>query len=408
VPYKGDHDLFKMEVENFPVDRKNTTPDALPLYCYAVSSKRYALFNVDKRKQPIIRKISAHGLGHLMPPTEKDLPTAGIPNPVFDLEKAGVRRWHYDVWFRILQAALETSDMVEFDSIVGFSSTAVVRYAATTPTLLSWYAKYNRGLPYPAKVKPFNFLLMFHVSPSAWRTRDTSAVDSDLPTDLPSVVAPYDRDPSIAVKHCFDRDTKKPIPLAVLKTYAQALAQYHLHEEWKFEHADFLDRGETLRWHVVAPFVEYIGKEANRWEEQAHLGEVPEAQITYGVDLGGSAALVRTLQQSASTHGYVTRLAREAGVNRKTADLVIKGKSKKPDLLTKLFAAYRVLVARDREQAEHVSSVLDAVRARAKVEGGREFARRNGLGWNNLSAILRGRRPLGAKMFVKLERITQT
>jgi hypothetical protein len=403
VPYEGEHDLFKLEDENYSINTKEQEPGTAPLYCYAVSSKRYALFNVDKRKRPVIRKISAHGLGHLMPPTEKDLPTPHIPDSVFDLDRAGVRRWHYDVWFQILQAALKTSDLVDFESIIGFESKAVVRYAATTPTLLSWYAKYNRGLPYSAKVKPFNFMLMFHVSPIAWQTRKLEGADSDLPMDLPSVVAPYDRDPAVAVKHCFDRDTKQPIQASVLKTYAQALAQYHLHPESKFENADFLDKGETLRWHVVAPFVEYIGKEANRWQEQAHLGEIPEAQIIYGVDPGGAAALISTLQQSAKKHGYVTRLARVADMNRKTADLVVKGKSKKPGLLARLYAAHQVLEGRNRDRAVLESTVLDAVRTRCAVEGGRGFARRHRLNWNNLSAVLAGRRPMGPKMMSKLE-----
>lgn len=406
VPYKGEHDLFKMEDENFPVDKQGSTPDSLPLYCYAVSSKRYALFNIDKKNRPIIRKLSAHGLGHLMPPTEDDLPTPGIPAPVFDLVKAGVRRWHFDVWFRIIQAALAASDLVNFESIVGFSNKAVVRYAATTPTLLNWYSKYNRALPYCARVKPFNFLLMFHVSPIAWRTRKIKKNDSDLPSDLPSVVAPYDRDPAVAAKHCFDRDNKQTISQSVLKTYAQSLAQYHVHPESKFENADFLDQGETIRWHVTAPFVQYIGKEANRWEDQAYLGEIPDAQINYGVDPGGAAALVKILKESADRHGYVSRLAREADVNRKTAVLVISGKSKKPDLLARLYAAHRALELRDREQAEHIAAVLDAVRARCKTEGGREFARRHRLDWNNLNAALAGRRPMGPKLISKLENAT--
>lgn len=403
VPYKGNHELFEMEDENFPPGKQDASAEELPLYCYAISSKRYAVFNIDERHRPVIRRLSAHGLGHLLPPTEKDLPTPRIPKPVFDLDKAGVRRWHYDVWFRILQAALKSSDVVDFESVIGFSNKAVVRYAATTPTLLQWYSKYNRALPYAAKVKPFNFLLMFHVSPSAWRMHSAS-IDSALPTDLPSVVAPFERDPALAAEHAFDRDTKQPIPALLLKTYAEALAQYHLHPEWKFEHADYLDRGATLRWHVDTPFVVYIGKEANRWEEQAHLGEIPDSQINYGVDPAGAASLIKTLQQSARTHGYVSRLAREADVNRKTAALVVVGISKKPDLLARLYAAHRALEARDREQTANNGRVLDAVRARCKVEGGRKFARRHRFDWNNLSAVLTGRRMPSHAMLAKFEK----
>jgi hypothetical protein len=404
-PYKRNLDLFEMEKENFPVDRPDAPAGALPLYCFAVSSKRYALANLSEGHHPIIRRLSAHGLGHLMPPTAKDLGTPEIPAPVFDLAEAGVRRWQYDVWFRILEAALRSSDEVDYKSIAGFSNKAVVRYATTTPTLLNWFAQYDRGLPSPRRIKPFNFLLMFHIDPVAWRSRADIA-DQDLPAGLPRVIAPFDRDPAVAAEHCFDRDTRKPISPAFLKTYSQALAQYHLHPESKFEHAEYFDRGETLRWHVHMPFVEYIGKEANRWEEQAFMGVLPEAQITYGVDPKGTLKLIDVLKEGAKTYGFASRLAREAGVNRKTADLVIKGKSRKPDLLAKLYTAYRVLEGRKREAAEHVDSVLNAVRERCRKEGGRKFARRNGLDWGDLSGVLAGRRPPGAKMLSTLETAT--
>jgi hypothetical protein len=405
IPYERDLELFEMEQENFPVDRQRGAADVLPVSCFAVSSKRYALTNLGESGPPTIRRLSAHGLGHLLAPTEDSSGTPGIPPPVFDLSAAGVKRWHYDVWFRILQAALGSTDEVDYESIVGFSHKAAVRYASTTPTLLNWFAQYNRGLPSFARVKPFNFLLMFHISPIAWRSRADIA-DQNLPDDLPGVIAPFDKDPAVAVEHCFDRDTREPISPLFLKTYAQTLAQYHVHPEPKFEHAKWLDRGETLRWHVHVPFVEYIGKEANRWEEQVFLGELPEAQISYGVDPKGALKLIGVLRQAAKIYGYVARLARVADVDRKTADRVIKGETKKPALLARLFTAHRVLESRSREKAEYIAGVLKAVRERCKKVGGREFARLYGLNWGNLSAVLAGRRPLGAKMLAELERVS--
>jgi hypothetical protein len=71
-----------------------------------------------------------------------------------------------------------------------------------------------------------------------------------------------------------------------LKTYAEALAQYHLHCESKFRRGEYLDRGATARRSVHVAGVRYIGKEANRWEEQFHLG-YPEAQIEYDMGADG-------------------------------------------------------------------------------------------------------------------------
>jgi len=65
--------------------------------------------------------------------------------------------------------------------------------------------------------------------------------------------------------------TGEPIPPDRLKTYAEALAQYHLSREDKFENGQFLDRGRTERRHVIETGFKLIGKEANR------VGESGEA-----------------------------------------------------------------------------------------------------------------------------------
>jgi hypothetical protein len=77
--------------------------------------------------------------------------------------------------------------------------------------------------------------------------------------------------------------TRQPIPESDLLTYAEVLAQYHLHPETKFEDGDYLDSGPTRRRHV-APLgpIGNIGKEANLWEQQAFTGADPSAQIQYG------------------------------------------------------------------------------------------------------------------------------
>ena len=68
-----------------------------------------------------------------------------------------------------------------------------------------------------------------------------------------------------------------------LKTYAEALAQYHLRPEAKFLNGDFCDRGRTERRHGIATQLVHIGKEANKWEEQHFLGEDEDAEIEYGI-----------------------------------------------------------------------------------------------------------------------------
>ena len=67
-PYGDGKDLLKLEDANFsPADGK--TP--VKLDRYAISAKRYVLFMLDENGKPVIRKASAHGLGHLRPPYER-------------------------------------------------------------------------------------------------------------------------------------------------------------------------------------------------------------------------------------------------------------------------------------------------------------------------------------------------
>ena len=79
----------------------------------------------------------------------------------------------------------------------------------------------------------------------------------------PKPSAPFDRDPEGAVAGAFDRVSGEPVARSALKTYAEALAGYHLHPEDKFENASYWDCGETRRRDVVATTVTLIGKEGD-------------------------------------------------------------------------------------------------------------------------------------------------
>ena len=61
-------------------------------YGFAVSDKRYVLFNLHDGR-PVIRKASAHGLGHLRAPYGPNDAPSDIPAPDLDLRDIGVERW---------------------------------------------------------------------------------------------------------------------------------------------------------------------------------------------------------------------------------------------------------------------------------------------------------------------------
>jgi hypothetical protein len=138
----------------------------VPLYCLCISSKRYVLFNLTESGEPIIRKASAHGLGHLLPPYRPDNVPTSIPAPRLPLSDIGVERWQYDLWYQIIRSQLHgPPDQVDLNYHEALEKPAASRYGATTPNLLRWFKTLNQNRSYQDQVKPFNFLVAFQSRP---------------------------------------------------------------------------------------------------------------------------------------------------------------------------------------------------------------------------------------------------
>lgn len=277
--------ILKIETENFSAGSQAFQP----LFSYAISAKRYALFNLDAGGRPIIRKASAHGLGHLMEPYPESDPAPGVPPPVVPLHKIGVKRWQYDFWYHILLAALAgTSDRVRRDYHPALLKPALMRYAATSPALLRWMKHFNEGKAYAAQVKPFGFM----VAPMAeglWLDADAEVAEDlsrgrPVGAHKPRPIAPYERDPAIAASRAFDRVSGDAVPVAALKSYADALRLYHLSSEDKFENGGPCDTGVTRRRHLSVTGIRLIGKEANKVDDAGMRDPVAAAVVVFTVD----------------------------------------------------------------------------------------------------------------------------
>jgi hypothetical protein len=269
-PYAHKGPVFKIEDANYRLVNGRLNDDLEPLHCFCVSPKRYALFNLNAHGRPVLRKASAHGLGHLRAPYEDDKGPKSIPKASIPLHEIGVRRWEYDLWYRIVLAASEGHPaQVKLHDLPCFDQPAMSRYAATTPELLTWFKRYNRDRPYREQVRPFGFICAFQATTTTMRPtvanastpaelRDQKRALKRAKLDAPRVVAPFDTNPARAVERGFDRDTGKPISIDLLLTYQQSLAQYHLHPDPKFTNADYLDSGTTERRHIEAIGFQYI------------------------------------------------------------------------------------------------------------------------------------------------------
>jgi hypothetical protein len=265
-PYRKPGSILKIEDINNGIESDKEEP----LYCFAISAKRYALFNIDKDGKPALRKASAHGLGHLIDPySDKDAPE-DLPKPQVRLTKLGVKRWHHDLWIKIVQAAIANCpDRVAIDWHPALLQPAALRYTASSPPLLAWMEKWNAGKPYEQQIRPFGFLLAFMPRTGLFAAPEIRA--GEVPkrgrprkSSKLKPIAPYNSDPQKALDAVFDRVTGERIGPEQLKSYAEVLAQYHLSPEAKFANGQFLDRGRTERRHVVATRLTLIGKEANR------------------------------------------------------------------------------------------------------------------------------------------------
>lgn len=278
-PYQKPGSILKSEDVNYETGSNKLQP----LFCFAISAKRYALFNLDKRNRLAIRKASAHGLGHLLDPyPESEAPT-DIPSPRIPLKGIGVRRWQYDFWYKIIEAALHGHpDSVPLDWHPAFKTPAAIRYTASSPQLLSWVARWNAGRSYDEQIRPFGFLLAFMPRVGLFAPLTSTDVDELKRGRPPSTeqlapIAPYDSDPVRAISKVFDRETGQRVRSEQLKTYEEVLAQYHLSSEDKFLNGRFLDRGRTERRHVIATTFDWIGKEANCVGESGNADPVRTA-----------------------------------------------------------------------------------------------------------------------------------
>ena len=128
-PYAHKTSLLKLEDVNFGLGNGKLTKELQPLYCLAVSAKRYALFNIANDGGIVLRKASAHGLGHFLPPYTEATAPLSIPAPEMGLNEIGVERWQYDLWHQVVRAALDgLPDQVNLDYHPNFNLPAASRY----------------------------------------------------------------------------------------------------------------------------------------------------------------------------------------------------------------------------------------------------------------------------------------
>lgn len=387
-PYAFGGSILKSEAVNFALGDSDTLA---PLYCFAISAKRYALYNLDCDGKPILRKASAHGLGHLRAPYDASNPAIGIAPPQDSLANIGVEVWQHDLWIKIIEAAYsDHPERIDLSYHPALQLPAISRYAATSPAILRWFKHHNAGRDYANQVKPFGFLTALSMKVIAATETALDGPQRRKPNAGPiQPVSAFTTDPKIAAATAFDRNSGASVPAHKLRTYAQCLAQYHLHPENKFLNGDYLDSGTTRRRHVQMSHVANIGKEANDWERQVQLGYDRHAQPTYGYGPDDVAAMQDELQRLCSIFSK-SEMAQRGDLTIDRIDRFLSADCAS-ELALQTAPDIQPLIAALQMRERKIAKEIDDLKRRRNQEGLRETARQLGVDPSNLRRKLANR-----------------
>ena len=98
------------------------------------------------------------------------------------------------------------------------------------------------------------------------------------------------------------------------------------------------------RRHVFAAAVEYIGKEADRWEEDSHFGADEASSIAYGLAPPDRERMIEAIRQAVRVEKIgVKRLAKQAGLaDRAVTRAVADDPTISDDEIARLFPARKI------------------------------------------------------------------
>lgn len=322
----------------------------------------------------------------LLAPYGDDDAPADFPTPDKSVLRDGTARWHCDLWHQIVSAAIAGHpDQVRLDYHPALSQPAISRYAATSPDMLRWFKTYNAQRCYRDQVKPFSFLLSMSAAWDVSGERIVAPVAKGRRKKLAAIkpVTPFDTDHKKALRFAFDRETGLSVAASALRTYADALAQYHISPESKFSNADFLDWGPTIRRHVRMANIQHIGKEAHDWERQAILGLNDDSEIAYGV---ATAGLAEKLQAMITQFG-ASQSAKSLAISRATLAALVAG-SENP-VYARLGTVVAIRLTPALSHCIKLDGELRELRTKIERYGLREAARLSGVDPSNLRRRLR-------------------
>lgn len=208
--------------------------DKVDVWFYGISSKRYALYRFNNGEIGLIDH-KLHGLGHLLNPAP-----------------GGAEHWHARIWLDILH--LHYGKIFPRDIMEQYGTQyALTRLTVSTSHVWARFSEMNKDKPWHETVKPFNFTILGFQT-----VKEHGKAVKPL--------APYSKDPqTVPYRPFIDYNTGREMQgLRYFKPLSATILQYAKHPEHKYEG----DTGYLQRKHIHAQRAIYIGKEANKIDEQ--------------------------------------------------------------------------------------------------------------------------------------------
>jgi hypothetical protein len=286
--------------------------------CFAISAKRYVLYDLDEAGNPVFLKDhppSEHGLGQLLNPLDPE-----------DED----RRWIPQMWSVIVHEALG----LPAERPSWFERPTMIRTSVTSPAVLRAFGRLNEGKPYDDQVKPFNFML------SAAGVTPPAGI---APSQRFRLVAPWEPDSSRWSRlswvdlHHPDRGPYRITTVAgrsgqpKVDNYGDVAEKYAAHPEAKALGPDGKPCGRGTvgllqRRLVIAGEIKLIGKESNRLEDRftglLTIDELDERLTVYHDNDGWRRLTLPKLQTMGSK-----KVAETVGVSERRARDVLKGRA---------------------------------------------------------------------------------
>jgi hypothetical protein len=396
-PYKNDVRLFGLEKVNFRLKNfesgKIVKGEHAPLYCLAVSSKRYCLFNlveIEDAFHIVIRKASAHGLGDVMLPTKYKAKYEHFAAPLKNqnefkdnLSDVNIRSHgalvagsaaplFLDMWYAAIKELMEKGTLDGIDKVVGaWPELKAPQHSQTSLSTRDAWLNYQ-NLPnrrafqffetLPALMRDYGREPDEIVSPSGptepkfMQAEITEAENSSLYTafskpfelDLDNL---YRRDTNELIKPYLEKDMR-------LTTVADRVEGYFAHGEAKSEgigeegpqwdpvrgayrppYRVGGQRGLLKRKCVVSLTKAWVGKESH---PLADVEDVPDQETQEHYATSGEI-LEDGLNHDLIARAGISEIAKATRIDEKLlVDVVVNRKALRPDLLSRVYQAISV------------------------------------------------------------------